>query len=166
MINRYYFYTITLFFMSQVIHTIEPETTDKASKNARWNIEIYNKQNNPGWIKVDYYDKIMGGILIKPTKIPSYGKIRTTGDTSRQMRLRVWYAKPNILTETLRGNIDKILQGCKTRKPCDGTVFVALTEDGEVKPQTGKLFGFAGLTDSGLNNKNNLSPLNIGNTPQ
>jgi len=124
------------------------EMTDKATKDAQWNFEIYNKSPDAITVSANFDGRI-GQIFGMPMRVESWGKIRTQL-TNIVMPLRVSITRPGIPTQSF------YLVPCPQRDDCNKTMFLIFDQNG-LRPQVSGLFrGSLGLTNSGLSLENNI----------
>src|SRR5689334_1811492 len=123
------------------------ETSDKATKGEAWNFELYNKSGQTVTLTLSHADALFMNIMTNQ-RISNKGKLRASGiKTEKVLDIQIMLNDGTVIRKGLVAN--------------GKTVYLTLDEKGRLRPQTGTLMGLSGKTDSGLDNKNNISPLGI-----
>lgn len=173
--NKYFFITTIfclLVFSAYSAFKVQHESSKDAT-NDMWNFELYNKNPQP----ILFFLKTSEEKLALE-KLGSGGKIRLAIDKNfiRNLTLSVWvksdgaYGLRDAL-DTPKGDLaenesELIKENPPTTKVrIDNkdakTVFLTFDQNNQIRPQTGKLKGILGVTDSGLSLRNNIRTTDI-----
>lgn len=145
-------------------------------KKIPWTFELYNKNPKPILLLLNASEKERVAL----EKIGSGGKIRLLVNSNliRSLTLSIWTESDlpwegglkkalEVRKEEREEEESQLIKNnpptikIKIRNPERKTVFLTFDRDNKVRPQTGRLKGILGVTESGLSLKNNIKQTNI-----